>query len=540
MRTSEKMKTPIIICMLLLSLFGAFAIHYSTHWGPVVYGDSTGYITSARNLLAGHGLGVFTPSGRFRPLGYFPPFYPLALSALGFMGMDLIAAARLLSVALFSMTILLIGLSFYTLSRSPWLSLSLTLLILTSPELLSTYLSAMSESLFFFTGFAGIFLLMLYLEKTHRQNLIAAAIAAGLAYLTRNIGITFIIAGALCLIIFQRRPLRRRIKDGAYYLALSSIPMIIWRIWLSIQPYMVSTHRFQYTAGNIWTRLSPVKLTFVNVFWGWLPHNELFPSLSYRFKLMCIFLIALFFGVLYVLTIKRIRKQGAQDWLTHRGVRLTSLLMLFIATYIITLVISYLYVHPTVPIGDRHFSPILLAVLIAVFSLSYLIIQAWPCHPWLQILPVAAMLITVTAWLPSSHKMALEHYRDGAGFTGVRWRNSGTIDDLKELSPDIPIITNEPAAVLFLTDRTAYEIDELYRTASLTDFTNYGGEMDDPVQQLFREDGAALVLFDSLYWQLYPIYDEETPQRLEEFTQGLRLYSDSWDGAIYFYDAAEY
>jgi hypothetical protein len=539
MEISRKMKAPFIICIILLSLFGAVVINYSTQWGPVVYSDATGYITSARNLLAGHGLGVFTPSGRFRPLGYFPPFYPLALSALGFMGMDLVAAARLLNVALFSMTILLIGLSFYTLSRSPWLSVLLTLLILTSHELLATFLNAMSESLFFFTGFAGIFLLILYLEKTHRQILVAAAIATGLAFLTRSIGIAFIIAGALCLIIFQRQTLKRRLVDGACYVTLSGIPMIIWSVWLYVQPHMVSMARFQYTAGNIWTRLSPVRITFVNILWGWLPHNELFPSLSYNFKLICILLIDLLLGVSYVLTILRIRKQDAQDWLSHRGVRLTSLLLLFILTYTIVLVVAYLYVHPMVSIDERHLSPILLAVLIAIFSLSYLFTQAWPSRLWLQMLPRAVALITVTAWLPSSYEMALEHHRNGAGYSSVRWRNSGTIKDLKELPSDIPIITNEPAAILFLTGRTAYEIGELSRTAPLTDYARYGEEIDDPVQQLFREDGATLVLFDSLYWQLYPIYDEETQQRIEAFTQGLRQYSDSWDGGIYFYEVPE-
>ncbi len=73
----------------------------------------------------------------------------------------------------------------------------------------------------------------------------------------------------------------------------------------------------------------------------------------------------------------------------------------------------------------------------------------------------------------------------------------------------------------------------------MTDYVRYGDEMDDPIQKLFREDGAALVLFDAIYWEMYPIFGEETPQRLEAFTQGLRLYSDSWDGGIYFYSEAE-
>ncbi|HPC05781.1 MAG TPA: hypothetical protein PLI60_03595, partial [Anaerolineaceae bacterium] len=75
------------VWMTLLLLFSAVVgmtlVAYSTSLGPGVGGDATIYITSARNLLEGRGLGLIEADGSFRLLPYFPPGYPLALSLFG-------------------------------------------------------------------------------------------------------------------------------------------------------------------------------------------------------------------------------------------------------------------------------------------------------------------------------------------------------------------------------------------------------------------------------------------------------------------------
>ncbi len=94
-----------VVLIILLALMGSIMIYYSTVWGPWVYSDSTEYIVSARNLLQGHGLGLFGASGAFHPLSLHPPFYSLVLSLFGAFGADLVTTARWINVVLFGLTI---------------------------------------------------------------------------------------------------------------------------------------------------------------------------------------------------------------------------------------------------------------------------------------------------------------------------------------------------------------------------------------------------------------------------------------------------
>jgi hypothetical protein len=59
------------------------------------------------------------------------------------------------------------------------------------------------------------------------------------------------------------------------------------------------------------------------------------------------------------------------------------------------------------------------------------------------------------------------------------------------------------------------------------------------VQTIFRDQNAALVLFDTAYWEFYAIYGEKAHQRMKAFTEGLNLYADYRDGAIYFYKSED-
>jgi hypothetical protein len=84
-------------------------------------------------------------------------------------------------------------------------------------------------------------------------------------------------------------------------------------------------------------------------------------------------------------------------------------------------------------------------------------------------------------------------------------------------------------------DRAAYDLPEIQRAERLPNFDRFG-DGNTPEERVFREEGAALVLFDSIRGQLYGIYREDAESRLEVLTQGLQLYLAGNDGAIYFYD----
>jgi hypothetical protein len=56
-----------------------------------------------------------------------------------------------------------------------------------------------------------------------------------------------------------------------------------------------------------------------------------------------------------------------------------------------------------------------------------------------------------------SWQIITRYHQWGAGYTGAAWQRSATLQALQALPPDIPIITNETAAVLLLADRPAYD-----------------------------------------------------------------------------------
>lgn len=61
---------------------------------------------------------------------------------------------------------------------------------------------------------------------------------------------------------------------------------------------------------------------------------------------------------------------------------------------------------------------------------------------------------------------------------------------------------------------------------------------DDPSEaaaKIFREEGAALVLFDSIYGHLEPLYHDHAKAKIEAFTERLDIFFECADGAIYFY-----
>lgn len=539
MKNTGRLKVPVFTIIILISLGGGYLIWYSTYWGPVVFSDATGYIRSAQNLVDGHGIGMFTASGRFGTLGHFGPLYPLVLSVFGFVGFDLVVAARWINIVLFALSILLIGVAFFLITRSPWFSIAASFLLLISPDVIARYLPAMSEPLFLVTGFTGIFLLLLYFERGNLSILTSASIAGGLSFLTRYLGAAFIVAGVFGLLVLRRRAIKSRILEGGYFAILSSIPMIIWRIWLLIQPHAYLSQQIRFNPGNIWTRLIPLRTSLINNFWSWYHLDQLLPFRYYRFKLNFLIFAVVLFGIAVVLALRKIHDHGEQEWFTHRCFRLIGLLVFFIVAYVGILAFSFLFAYPEPNLGQRIISPIPFTTLIIVFSIFYLFTKAWPSKSLPRILPIAGMLMISAVWLPTTYEMVSDHHQNGSGFTSVYWRSSGTIEALLDLPQDIPVITNEPAAVLFLTERPAYEIAELSRDTPLPTYTRYGDEINDNVQRIFREEGGALVLFDTIRWDFWPLYEDETSLRLEAFTQDLSIHSESWDGEIYFYKQFE-
>lgn len=525
----------ILLVLLLLGILGSYTIFYSTNWGPYVVSDSTAYINAARNLIGGVGFGHLTPSGRFEYVAGHPPLYHLTLAFAGFIGLDMVSAARWVNILIYGLTISGLGLSIYMLSHSLTLSVLICASVFTSPILLDVFSGVMTEPQFLFFGMIGLLLLLFYIEHNNRLLILFAAIASSLSILARYPGLAFILAGAAFILSFSKKIWRHRIKDALYYLSLSITPTIIWLLWVYTRQHSSPPRQFSFQISNLWAELAPLRLDMVNVLWGWVPFSEYMPEISYRLKLFLFGFVSLCLITLLILALRKIKNRG-EDWRMNKFLPIVSIFsFLFIASF---LVIAFFYTFLALKPGliARTLLIFQVAGIVTILSFIYLIGDVWSIKKYTQLISLALGLIITSSSLPRAIDVVSAYHEKGGGFTSQRWRSSGTITAVEQLPSQTPIITNDPDAILFFLERPAYEIEWTSFDKPTELLLPFGDDEDDAIQRLFKNKGAALVVFDTIYWQLYPFCVEETQQCLETLTQGLKHHSSSWDGDIYFYN----
>jgi hypothetical protein len=527
----------VFILIIVICSMGALTIIYSTNHGPGIGSDSVGYIEAARNLLAGRGLVLPRASGRFAPPSFHPPLYSLLLGSMKSLGVEFLITARWLNIILYFIFGLVVGLGSYFFYRRELFSISVVGVILSTPIMISNFSSAMSEPLYFVFGFSGLFLLLLYFRNENRVTLFLSAIIISLSFLSRYSGAALISAAVMGLWILNPKPIRQRILDSVYFLGIGILPMIVW---LLIQRFGYPNSEpgvFDFRLFDLWDKLNPVRLSYVDIMWNWLPFSSYLPSLSYRSKLI-IFLGLVFLLFAWVLfAIVKVRRRMEGTVLRNPLIQFGLLFGFVFVAHSLLIAGSYVVVvSPKPALNDRILSTLFIAALLSLFAFLYFTVEVWPSKRWIQSLSLFLSSAILCSNILLSFARVTELHQNGEGYTNIRWQSSGVMEEVMNLPADISLISNIPTAILFYANRPAYEIPEIADGLPREEFQPFGDEEEDGVERRFREEGAALILFQEIYWQLRPIYQEGTEERLEALTQGLRLYYEGWDGAIYFYE----
>jgi hypothetical protein len=523
------------IVIILLGLTGIGLMILSTRWGPGVGGDATIYIVSARNFLAGRGLGWIGPTGEFRLIPYFPPFFPLMLSFFGLFGIDPVISANWLNILLFGAIIVLVGLEFLRVFRSPIPSVILAGMIAFSPVLTGMYPWAMSEPLFIFLGFAGLFIGLRYLEYPKFWLLLFSALLTGLSFLTRYIGVAYLVTAALFIFFFGKERWGRRIKNVAIYMLVSCLPMLVWLVIDFANTGTVASRSLgpkMSLAARVGEMVQPLK----EVVLFWLVPSSVYessraPSIILSSLILGLGLVLL---LLFGLVIWKIEKTKLH-WQNDAQARFCLALFTFLVVCVGTLLAVYLSTYPPITLGARMFSPVHMAIFILIVSLLVLLNRLFSVGKVLRYLVMVALLGFTLIYAWRSVRIVQQNYELGIGYTSPSWQNSETAKALRALPLDTPIISNEVTAVMFLANRSAYNIDELYQLEKREKFDTYGESADESGQKAFLENGAALVLFNTLESQFSGMYGERTQERMSIFTRGLYQAGQYDDGAIYFY-----
>jgi hypothetical protein len=522
---------------LALGILGALIVIYSTTWGPWAKADSAEYIEAAENLIQGRGAVLLSPTGEFQSLNIRPPLYSIILPGAGHFDMDILVAARWINVILYCSFLVITGVSLRSIVEDPWVPVLVLLLILTYPIFTLNFSGVMAEPVFFICGFSSIVLLIRYLCEEKIFLLFFSTILAGLSLLARFSGFTFLGTALLGLILLGRRSYQRRAIEVISYAVLGFFLFIIW---------IFSVYRAGRTPGEYalqtkvsWDMLEPLRASLIDIFWDGFQLKFLFPSPTYLAKVFILFLLFSTFAFILVGLILKVVKTREGSLSTFRQLKWVNLGVLFlilIIIYMIFLVVTHVVVkNPKPAIYERILSPILFGMIISCLSLTYPSLQSLGFRRAARI-PI--FLVTFLLIVPNtllSYRLIQRLHLDGLGYTGRDWQAFEVINELSKLPDEIPLISNDIEAIKFFLGRTAFNLSELINNAPVETFDRYGEDERDPIQMIFRREGAALILFYDKFWKFQDLYGWEAKNRVEKLTRGLKLYFEGQDGAIYFF-----
>lgn len=535
--TIDKPQRIWLMAVLLIAFFGAGIIAYSTAWGPWADDDSVEYFEVARNIALGLGPIQRRASGAISPLSLRPPFYSFVLSPSRMLGIDMLAYARWLNVVLFAAFIILIGIAALYVCKRSLLAIILGILIATSPTFIEVFSRAMAEPVFFVTGMASVFMMLLYLRDHRWTALVVSALFAGLSAISRFNGTAFIAANAAGVIMFRHGSLKTKARDVILYIGISALPFFANALSVNLGGDTLGIYDF--SAKRIWPALIPMRLAIVDAIWRWFSFASISNSIGYRLKLLILGVIASIILVSTVLFFLRRQKEARRALLADPSLELSSLLLLFFAINMLLMAFSSIYmVIPKAVFNERQLSPLQFSLYVSLFGLAFLMIRAWPLHHAANLVPVALAAVIGFTNLQAVVPFVKQMHDNGRGITSKAWHDSDIIEEVRNLPDDLTLISNEAEAILFWTERPTYRIPEIWERKHFDAFYTFGDDENDKVQRAFRDEGAALILFHSAYWQLYPMYKEDTEERLRALTSGLYQYYQGGDGAIYFYRSA--
>ncbi|MDQ4098163.1 MAG: phospholipid carrier-dependent glycosyltransferase [Actinomycetota bacterium] len=428
---------------------GAFAVLcVATRFGIGVSTDSVAYIAEARQLVRGEGLTLpaglleiyadVDPARSALPSAHFPPLYPLVIAATG-LAEGGASSFRWLNALLLAATAVVVAamVSRHTGSRST-ACLAAGMVVLAAP-VLRVHSMAWSEPLYVALGFAGLLALAAFLEDGRRSMLVAGALGLGLAWLTRYVGIAFVLTGAVALLLGWARG-RATGRQVAAFVGLSVVPMAA------------------YLAGIAWSEAGGAGFTVapdrpssaeldvgVLALWDWFLPTR--PS-SIWFVLAWAPVVALLYVQLRLATTGR-EPAGRQE----RGLpQLPLVVGVYLVSSAVVLLASLFVFADYLPLEERFLVPLFVAAvaLVACSAPRAVRKRARFREPVLVLL---AALVTSTAL--GGVVTVGNGIRGFPGFAAREWRDGEVVDEIRSLPPSTRIYSNFPEAIYVVTGREA-------------------------------------------------------------------------------------
>lgn len=480
----------------LFGIAGVLLVLFSTMYGVGISPDSVGYIGAARSLLAGRGLtspAVVTEQPN--TLALQPPFFPLVLSAFGLLGVEPAVGARWLNALLMGANAMLVGTMIYRNTQGAGLAALLGMtLMLTSTDMLSVHTMAWTEPLFVFLSMATISLLASRLG-TDQGSFAAAGTTASLAFLTRYPGAALVLTGIVAIVSPRTRPLRKRLRSAFLFSAVAFLPLTLWMF------------RNLLTVGSVAGRdtvLRPITvnhlMSLLTTYTNWLVPSDL-PGVPLGVSRMMSFAALSGMVLFSILLVRRGVRYQSQSPSRDSGT-LPQLLFIFAALYTALLLSSATLLADFwfASLGGRHQTPVFAAALVALVCLGHRAVRLG--SPAFRIFVTSVCVILVASYATRATVWVTRQHNDGQGYASRSWRESLVIGEVNSLPPDVPVFSNAPDAIYFLTGRPTRALPAKFVLTKGRANTDYPVELA-RLAEFFETRDAALVYFRTVTWRWY-------------------------------------
>ena len=464
-----------------VALFASALAAWATGRGVGAVGDSVEYLSAARSLLAGDGLRALDYAGGTAPLTRFPPGYPLALAAAGWLrGSDPQAAARLLHTAAFGGTALLAGLMAWRMTRSAVAGALAAAAVATCRPLVELSTLLLSETVFNFLtllaltlGAAAVARRRKGIDRPAWAWLIAAGLAAGAAGLTRFAGVGVVLAIAAVVAATWGRGSggwRGRIAAIGGFLAATILPAVAWMLWegpAGAAPRVLGFHPPDWQ--RLWQGVRGVgEFLPPGSAWGW----------ATAAALAAILLPTMLYG-------------RRRRWTARASVAVPAA---FLGVYPAFLLVAITVADANVPLNARLLSP--LAAPAAVVLICIVWAGTRKSVRRRRVAGAALAGVALAAGWNSAGWARLAHTA-GTGYATAAWDRSATLAALADAPPGLRIYSNGPDLIYARLGRPARMLPTVHHRASAAPEPAAAAWIDAMGADLLRT-GGWLVWFDRI------------------------------------------
>jgi len=463
------------LLVVILSFFSLAIYYVSTVHGIGLTPDSVAYIDGARGILSQH---------NFTSLkSHYPPLYPIILAVSGFIGGDVIIAARWLHALIFVATVILVFSIIYKRTSDDLILAGLGTLIVALPvNVFASHIMAWSEPVFYLTLIIGLTLLGFYLEKRQYTYLFWSALVVGLAFLDRYVGVVAIGAAVVVIILYNRSWLER-VKASTVFIVIASAPALLWMLHNQF-----SGHR----ATNREMVFHPITLERieegVSTMAGWFSIPD---ALSWLVP-------AALISILVLYAYLRLNNQRGKGNLWP----LVDTLFIFSASYLLFLPISISLFDAYTPLDDRILSPFYITVMLGLILWASDVIRSQLQFRHVRTIIILSMVLIAGLQLGSLRKHALYAAHNGFGYSSQLWRESPLLKSVASVPKNIIIYTNVPEPVKLYLDRDATMLPRIFDPVSKRINQEYESAINELIGKV-KARKAIVVCFSAGQWRNY-------------------------------------